>query len=320
MTLPILDLRQPDELTAPLLATACEQIGFFLVRGHGIPTSLLHRMSTVTRKFFDLAGDQKRSAAAQPGVDRGYRGLGAGSLARSAGAQGAPDLRENFFVGPPELPTGKLPSGYFAPNVWPDGLAGMSDVCIDYYGAMRSLANRLLMLSARALDLPETYFEPYNTAPISQLTIVNYPEQTVAPQDCQLRASAHTDFGALTLLLAEDKPGGLQVLQHNGEWLNVAPPEPESYIVNIGDLMARWTNDRWKSTVHRVVNPPPATAAGSRRQSIVFFHHPDEDAVIECLPTCQSASLPARYEPTTPGQHLREKLTAVYGRVGTKSS
>lgn len=312
MSLPIIDLTQPPSVTVPLLAKTCEETGFFLVRGHGVPSSLLRNMSDVARQFFDLPFEQKKSAAAQIGVDRGYRGLGAGRLAQSGGKTVAPDLRENYFMGPPDLPPGKSPTGFFAPNVWPSGLPDMSDVFTAYYRAMKGLADRLLSLSAGALSLPADYFEPFNDAPISQLTIVNYPEQIEAPSQSQFRASAHTDFGALTLLLAEDKPGGLQVLQRNGEWLNVAPPEPDCYIVNIGDLMARWTNDRWKSTMHRVVNPPRDAGRISRRQSIVFFHHPNEDATIECLPTCKSNGA-ALYEPTTPGRHLRDKLFAVYG-------
>lgn len=311
MSLPIIDLTQPKESTVPLLAQTCEETGFFLVRGHSVPTPLLRKMSDVSRQFFDLPFEQKKATAAQPGVDRGYRGLGAGRLAKTAGQTVAPDLRENYFVGPPDLPPGKQATGFFAPNVWPSAMPDMAQVFTDYYRAMTGLADRLLALSARALSLPEDYFKSYNDAPISQLTIVNYPEQVEAPGQSQFRASEHTDFGALTLLLAEDKPGGLQVLQRNGEWLNVAPPEPDCYIVNIGDLMARWTNNRWKSTVHRVVNPPREAATISRRQSIVFFHHPNEDATIECLPTCTNGAV--LYEPTTPGRHLREKLLAVYG-------
>lgn len=312
MSLPIIDLTQPMSSTAPLLGDTCENTGFFLVRGHGVPSSLIGNMAETSRRFFDLPVEQKKAVGAQPGSDRGYRALGAGKLGETAGQTVAPDLRENYFIGPPDLPAGKAASGFFSPNVWPAALPEMGEVCTAYYKAMKGLADHLLMLSAVALSLPENYFEPYNDAPISQLTMVNYPEQQEAPGHSQFRASEHTDFGALTLLLAEDKPGGLQVLQRDGTWLNVAPPEPNCYIVNIGDLMARWTNDRWKSTVHRVINPPREKAMISRRQSIVFFHHPNEDANIACLPTCVNGE--ARYAPTTPGQHLRERLTAVYGK------
>jgi isopenicillin N synthase-like dioxygenase len=311
MSLPIIDLTRPTAATAPLLGETCENIGFFLVRGHGVPVSLVNDMVDTSRRFFDLSVEQKMAVAAKPGADRGYRALGAGKLGDATGRAVAPDLRENYFIGPPDLPAGKESAGFFSPNVWPEALPEMAEVCTSYYKAMTRLADHLLMLSALALSLPQDYFEDYNNAPISQLTMVNYPEQRDVPGETQFRASEHTDFGALTLLLAEDKPGGLQVLQRDGTWLNVAPPEPSCYIVNIGDLMARWTNNRWKSTVHRVVNPPRDKAMVSRRQSIVFFHHPNEDANIECLPTCVNGA--ALYEPTTPGRHLREKLAAVYG-------
>jgi isopenicillin N synthase-like dioxygenase len=127
-----------------------------------------------------------------------------------------------------------------------------------------------------------------------------------------LRSAPHTDFGSITLLLTEDKPGGLQVLDQNERWCDVQPL-PGAYIVNLGDLMAQWTNDRWRSTVHRVVNPPHEPGLDSRRQSIVFFHQPNYDAVVECIPTCRDAAHPARYAPVRSGEHLHHKLTLTLG-------
>ena len=190
----------------------------------------------------------------------------------------------------------------------------MEEVFTAYYRAMADLAARVLDLAGEALGLPERYFRPFIDRCISQLSIANYPDQLSAPLPSQLRASAHTDFGTLTLLLAEDKPGGLQILTGGGQWLDIAPPEPDCYIVNLGDLMARWTNDRWRSTVHRVVNPPRELGASSRRLSIVFFHHPNEHAVIECLPNCASPEQPARYPATTPGQYMTAKVAAIFSK------
>jgi isopenicillin N synthase-like dioxygenase len=248
-------------------------------------------------------------------MDRGYRGFNIGSLAHSSGKAAPPDLRETFLVGPPDVPPGVAPEGCFAPNRWPQRPAELEGVFVEYYRAMAELAARTLDLAARALGCPPSYFRGFIDQSVSQLQVINYPAQIEPPQETQLRASAHTDFGTLTLLLAEDKPGGLQVQRGDGSWLDVAPPEPECYIVNIGDLMARWTNDRWRSTVHRVVNPPRAAGASARRTSVVFFHHPNEHAQIKCLPGCASAERPARYPPTTAGAHMRAKIAAVYAKA-----
>jgi isopenicillin N synthase-like dioxygenase len=139
------------------------------------------------------------------------------------------------------------------------------------------------------------------------LRVRNYPAPQTAPEPGQLRAGAHSDYGSLTILKTEDRPGGLQVCNAAADWVDV-PVVDGAFIVNIGDLMARWTNDRWVSTLHRVVNPPPSRAAESRRQSLVFFHNPNYDALIECLPTCRDPAHPPRYEATTSGEHLREQF------------
>jgi isopenicillin N synthase-like dioxygenase len=164
-----------------------------------------------------------------------------------------------------------------------------------------------MRLFAMALELPEAYFDASINRHISRLRVRNYPALQTAPEPGQLRAGPHSDYGSLTILKTEDRPGGLQVAGKAGEWQDV-PHVPGSFVVNIGDMMARWTNDRWVSTLHRVANPPPELAAHSRRQSLVFFHNPNYDAVVECLPGCSDAGTPPKYAPTTSGGHLREKF------------
>ncbi len=119
----------------------------------------------------------------------------------------------------------------------------------------------------------------------------------------------------LTILKTEDKPGGLQVFNKAGEWVDV-PIVPDCFIVNVGDLMARWTNDTWVSTLHRVVNPSMAAADMSRRQSVVFFHNPNYDAVIECIPSCQGPTHPPKYPVTTSGEHLRSQFVRTQTQAG----
>ena len=180
---------------------------------------------------------------------------------------------------------------HFAPNLWPTRPAPLRAVYTTYFRVMSDLARTLMRLFALALDQPETFFDDKIDKHISRLRVRNYPAPQEPPRPGQLRAGAHSDYGSLTILKTEDKPGGLQVCNKAGEWVDV-PIVPDCFIVNLGDLMARWTNDTWVSTLHRVVNPPLAAADMSRRQSLVFFHNPNYDAVIECIPSCQGPEQP----------------------------
>jgi len=150
------------------------------------------------------------------------------------------------------------------------------------------------------------YFDDKVDRHITNFSVLHYPEQAKPPLPGQLRAGAHTDYGSLTILKPDNAPGGLQV-QKDGNWIDV-PTLPGTFVVNLGDLMAEWTNDRWVSTLHRVVNPPRDKAVGSRRLSMAFFHQPNYDAVIECLPTCSSAERPPHYGKTTSGEHVWMKI------------
>ena len=133
------------------------------------------------------------------------------------------------------------------------------------------------------------------------MRLINYPQPADEIEPGQLRAGAHTDYGCMTILRTEEALGGLQVQTRAGEWVDVHAV-PGSFVVNLGDMMARWTNDRWPATLHRVA-VPPSGAGGTRRQSIVFFHDPRADAVIECLPNCGTP----RYEPVTALEHVQAK-------------
>lgn len=137
----------------------------------------------------------------------------------------------------------------------------------------------------------------------------NYPDVEETPEEGQIRASAHTDYGTVTILKPDDAPGGLQVLGKDGEWHDV-PYIPGAYVINLGDLMARWTNDKWVSTLHRVVNPPTDAGRSCRRQSVAFFHNINADAVVECIDTCQSEDNPPKYPPVKAFDFLLEKHLA----------
>jgi isopenicillin N synthase-like dioxygenase len=292
---------------------ACADIGFFTVIGHGVPGDLLDRMDRVSRAFFDLPLEEKlRVKRPRPEQSRGYIGIGDENLAASQGDRSTSDLKEFFAIGPVDVPEDdyhRRPEAYpsFAPNLWPERPAELRAAWTAYYRAMESLAGNIMQMFALALDLPQAFFRPYVDRHISGIRVINYPDQPEAPGARQLRAGSHTDYGAVTILKSENAPGGLQVLNRAGEWVDVVTA-PGSFVCNIGDLMQRWTNDRWVSTVHRVVNPPRERALSSRRQSVVFFHQPNYDAVIECLPSCRGHTDPPRYEPVTSGGYRLQKF------------
>lgn len=319
LNVPVIDIQPYREgaaadkqAVARAVDQACRDIGFLVITGHGVDAELIARTREVSRQFFDLPlAEKQRVARPSKDVARGYIGLDEESLARSRdpGAYGS-DLNESLMIGPVQAPPAALAQSpaagkHFAPNLWPDRPPELRDTWTAYYLAMGELACTLMRIFALALKLPEHHFDASLTHHISRLRVRNYPAQQVPPQPGQIRAGAHSDYGSLTILATEDKPGGLQVCNAAGQWVDV-PIVPDCFIINIGDLMARWTNDTWVSTLHRVVNPPLDAGAGSRRQSLVFFHNPNFDAQITSLVTDQ----PAKYAPTTSGEHLRRLFTA----------
>jgi len=172
---------------------------------------------------------------------------------------------------------------------------------------------------ALALDLPEHYFDSAIDDPISAMRMLNYPHTNVPPEPGQLRAGAHSDYGSLTILLADAAPGGLEIRSPEGKWVAV-PNLPGAFIVNIGDLMALWTNDRWVSTLHRVVNPSADSSGSTRRQSFAFFHQPNWSAEISCIPTCLAAGERPKYAPARSGEYLMNKFRGTTVQSGTPAA
>jgi isopenicillin N synthase-like dioxygenase len=227
------------------------------------------------------------------------------ALARSRGEETPPELMERFTVG-------QFDTAVQAENRWPQAVPALQPAAKQYYRAMERLAADLMSLLARALGLADRHFEPYFDRHVSLLVTNFYPPQHQPPAPGQLRAGAHTDYGSLTILAPARSPGGLQVRNHDGSWEDV-PKVDGSFVVNLGDLMARWTNDRWVSTMHRVVNPD-RTSPQTSRMSLVFFQQPNNDVIISCIPTCIDASNPARYEPVAAGEHISGKLNKGWTR------
>jgi isopenicillin N synthase-like dioxygenase len=293
---------------------ACREAGFYLIVGHGVEQSLLDRMEAASRAFFALPAAEKmrlhRDLTGEAG-SAGYTAIGDNNLSYTRGEALPFDLNETIQIAPIDVGDDDYYRegacrGMFPPNRWPESLPEFKEVAVEYFRRMTRLAGDLMRLSALALDLPEDYFADKIDRPVSKLAARLYPEQTAAPLPGQLRAAAHTDYGTVTILKPGNAPGGLQVADLAGAWHDV-PYLPSSFVINLGDVMARWTNDRWRSTLHRVVNPPPELRDKSRRLSIVFFGHPNYDVTVSCLPTCQDADHPARYAPITVAQYYLSK-------------
>lgn len=314
-TIPVIDIapfrsgaKEDRRRVAKLIGAACEDVGFFTIVGHGIPQDLIDRARASGKAFFDLSRAEKaKSIHPIAKTPRGYRAMGDEALSYSRNAETPPDLKEFYYIGPFDRPRDEYHCGvqgapYFPDNLWPAQPAEFRTVYTEFYRELEKLAGDVLRMFALTLELPEEYFTPTVDRHISAMRINHYPEQHQAPVPGQLRAGEHTDYGALTILLGENVPGGLQVRTRQGHWIDVKTVA-NSFVVNIADLMMRWTNDRFVSNLHRVVNPPREVAASSRRLSIALFFHPNYDALIECIPTCASAGNPAKYAPITSGAY-----------------
>ncbi|POX42507.1 oxidoreductase [Streptomyces sp. Ru73] len=325
---PVIDTssaRQGDPARRARVARAigevCETSGFMAVTGHGVPEARIRAVYEATRQFFALAPEEKRRLLADPD-DPLMRGFGVeGNLAAANDgvdaeqARKLADLSETYTYnrlgdeGATGIPDDAAP-GLRTPNKWPEQ-AGFRAAYLAYYREMELLARELARLMALALDLPENWFDDKIDHHISNMTANYYPGQENPPRPGQLRKGVHSDWGLLTILYQDGAPGGLQVRDKAGQWVDV-PAVEGTFVVNIGDLMAVWTNDRWVSTVHRVVNPP-REVAHRERYSLPFFLQPNYTAPIECIPTCTGPDNPPRHAPTTSGAYLVGKLSAAYG-------
>ena len=196
---------------------------------------------------------------------------------------------------------------FHGPNQWPAGAPEFRQAMEDYQAAVHRLAGQVTAAVAVALELPEDYFAAWFTTPMVILSPLHYPPQGSSDQgdisEARIGAGAHSDYGCLALL-AQDERGGLQVRNAAGQWID-AKPVPGTFVVNVGDMLARWTNDLFPPTLHRVIN-----TSGLDRQSIPFFYDPDADAPVEVIPTVLAEGEQPKYPPTTSLAHLQERFGA----------
>lgn len=271
---------------------AAEGIGFFYIKRHTIPPALIAGVLDVASRFFAAPLDRKQSVA----VNAGHRGfIRIGEAKMTAGAK--PDLKESFVWGLNEPGPDGIP-----PNQWPDFLPEMKDVLMDFFDAGHRVGWSLLRAFAAALEVDEETFIRAIDRPISRGSVIYYPPQPPEMGTDQFGVSSHTDYGCLTLLYQDDT-GGLQVQGRGGDWLT-AHPIPGTLVVNVGDLLARWTNDRFRSTPHRVIN-----RSGRARLSTALFIDPNRDTLIE--PVVKPGEVTS-YEPVTCGDYLRNRLDAAF--------
>jgi isopenicillin N synthase-like dioxygenase len=294
------------------VAKACEEIGFFTVIGHGVSADVIRALVAEAYAFFDLPPAEKLAVRRpRPEQNRGYIAPGEERLARLRGNETPPDLKELYTIGPfdtPDAPYFTRPAAYpsFAPNLWPRRPVGLRPALQAYWRELDRVARTLCRIFAEALDLSPEFFEDKTDKHISQLRIMHYPPPQATPQPGQLRAGAHSDLGMMTLLCSDNDIGGLEVMDRADRWVRV-PVIDGAFTVNLGDLMMRWTNDRWRSTLHRVVNPPQAANDLSRRLSIGMFFIPNYDAVV--APIAASGEAP-KYPPITVADYRTSRFAS----------
>ena len=310
VAVPVVDLGADPATLGPEIDEICSQVGFFQIVGHAVDDHIADGAWALAREFFDLPIEQRMEVASPPGYPYGYVPFAGESLGRSLGHAAPPDLKEAFGCGPVDRPTHSFhdpdEQSVYSPNLWPSALPDLEVAWSRYYRAMLGLGGRLMSLFAIALQLRPTYFDLMIDRSASAMRAINYPTSPTPPAPGQLRAGAHTDYGTLTML-RQDTVGGLEVLDTEGAWVAV-PSVPGAFVVNIGDLMARWTDDRWRSTLHRVVDP--VGVGGARRQSMPFFHNANWDAEVSCLPSCLPSGAAPIHPPVLAGPHLMAKFRA----------
>lgn len=311
-TLPIIDvsrLRSTDRLSrrdvATEIRTACLDLGFMYVVGHGVDCKLQAEVFAQASAFFSLPEDKKKIIdMSHSPHNRGFEPLGGQTLEDG----NPPDLKEGLYIGE-EIPLGhpRLEHGSFnlGPNQWPTELVGFKETMMGYYAEMLSLGKLLMSGLALSLELEDDYFSDFCHEPLTALKLLHYPPQPTNPNPGEKGCGAHTDFGGITILM-QDANGGLQICTQNNSWID-APPIPNTFIVNLADMISRWTNDKYQSTLHRVIN-----SSGNERYSVPFFYNGNLTHKVVALDCCLERGETPKYPPTTVEAHLREMYDRTY--------
>jgi isopenicillin N synthase-like dioxygenase len=290
--------------------TALSSVGFLLVTGHGVPSTLRAAVRRAARAFFALPAEVKQKYAVTV-AGRGWLPPGVEANGYAEGTATPPDLKESYSVGA-DQPVGiaAVDESWFQPNVWPAEVADLQRLVTDYLAQMRRLADDLLELCAVALGQPLDFFTAPSDHPTHTLNLNWYPPITAVgdPLPGQYRIGPHTDFGTVTILDREPGSGGLQVWDAETDDWQDAPYDPAAFTINTGDLLARWSGDRWTSNRHRVL-APSADAPTESLISLVYFHETNHDTVVEALQP--PVGRPNAHPPVLASEFLRERLDAI---------
>jgi isopenicillin N synthase-like dioxygenase len=296
---------------AAALRDACINVGFFYIANHGVPQELVDAMFALQPRLFDLAVEDKMRWHVKKSPQLlGYIAMRDENADPAKGKGG--DLHEAYDFVPEDarVAQGFLAGDFrMAGNLWPD-VPGFKDLADRYGIEMRLLARRLFTAFALALNLPEDCFSKVASSPMVLIRMLHYPTQSGPFSEETIGTGAHTDHECFTIL-CQDHIKALQVRNRRGEWID-APPIRGTFVINIGDLMARWTNGIFASTYHRVSN-----LSGHARYSLPCFVGANADARIEALPSCVSAARPARYPPVIAGEYVSN---AIYHSFNDKTA
>ena len=309
MSIPTIRLDETDtEKVVKELRAACVDVGFFYIEGHGIAPELLEDVFRASKELFALPVEEKK-ALSDPVMSRGYTAMQEETLDPSKQRIG--DTKEGFYIGKdvPKDSEEYNPAKLAGPNMWPseslspsmEDCDGFKETMNRYRAACSRVGLEVVRMLAQAIGLDDAhFFDQAFSNPIATTRLLHYADHKSDPEDGVFACGAHTDYGMITLLLT-DENAGLQIRQLDGSWLDV-PPKPQAFVFNLGDMVERWTNGLFRSTLHRVL-----TTNGAERYSIPFFYDPHFDTVVKVLDVCCSKENPPKYPPTTTGQHLLDK-------------
>jgi len=280
------------------IAASCEQVGFLYLINHGVPQDLIDRTFDVTARFFEQSREERQKSAATLEHWRGF--VPAKLQAEGGTVAGSLETYRLMLDLQEDDPDVLARKPLHLPNRWPEQPADFKEVVQAYFEAVLQLSAQLSMAFARALLLPDDYFALWYRKPLVQLSLLHYrPHPASAQGSADIGAGEHRDTGGFTLLM-QDQTGGLEVQRKDGVWIG-APPIKGAYVVNIGDIMTRWTNGRFVSTPHRVVN-----RSNVPRYSIPFFANPDYDAIIEPIADILLPGEAPQYQPLHNGTYMKE--------------
>lgn len=310
MSIPTVRLDYPDRARAvQSLRDACINHGFLYLDGHGIDSSFLNKVMDQSKALFDLDLSTKLQIKDSI-LNRGYTAFEEESLDPAVQTTRG-DTKEGFYIGVdvPEDSPDYNPAKLKGPQPWPSpetcgkgfDCTAFRETMEQYFKEASSVGFRLVQLLALSIGVDEHYFDDaFSDDPMAVLRLLHYSKEQSHPEDGIYACGAHSDYGMVTLLLTDENPG-LQIYTKNKEWIDV-PPRPNLFVVNLGDMLERWTNGLFRSTKHRVL-----TSTQAERYSIPFFYEPAFDTEVTCLDVCCSEENQAKWKPTTSGEHLLDK-------------